>query len=142
MLKRALSVALIAVPIFLAVQVQAADAPAAGPEKGACKEDLKKFCADVKSGDGRIARCLKKHEKDLSPACQEARTAAREKVKARAKEIHAACEGDARKLCADVQPGGGRIHACLKKNHEQVSEGCRATLPKQRRPAAPKPAEG
>lgn len=137
MLKRALSVALIAVPILLSVQVQAADAPVAGPEKGACKEDLKKFCADVKSGGGRLVQCLKEHEKDLSPACQEARKAARE----RAKQKRDACADDVKKFCADVQSGGGRIHACLKKNREQLTEGCRATFQK-RRPGAPKPAEG
>ena len=141
MLKRALSVVFLVTPMFLAVQVQAADAPAAGPEKGACKEDLKKFCANMQSGGGRLARCLKEHEKDLSPACQEARKAAREKAKERVKQRHDACEGDVKKLCADVQPGGGRIHACLKKNREQVSEGCRATFPKAGK-AAPKPAEG
>ncbi len=141
MLKRSLSVVFLVVPMFLAVQGQAADAPAAGPEKGACKEDLKKFCANVQTGGGRLARCLKEHEKDLSPACQEARKAAREKGKERARQRHDACEGDVKKLCADVQPGGGRIHACLKKNREQVSEGCRATFPKAGK-AAPKPAEG
>ena len=141
MLKRALSVVLLVFPILLTVQARAADAPAAGPEKGACKEDLKKFCASVQPGGGRLVRCLKEHEKDLSPACQEARKAASKKAKERAKQKRDACADDVKKLCADVKPGGGRIHACLKKNRDQVSEGCRATFPKAGK-AAPKPAEG
>jgi hypothetical protein len=140
MLKRVLSVALVVTSFLLAANVQAADEPSA-PEKGACREDLKKFCANVQPGGGRLAHCLKAHEPNLSPGCQEARRAAREKAKARAKEIRAACEGDAQKFCADVQPGGGRIHACLKKNQDQLSEACRVTLPK-RGVAPKKPAEG
>lgn len=142
MLKRALSVVFLVVPFSLAVQVQAADAPAAaGPDRNACKEDVKKYCPNVQPGQGRIARCLKGHEKELSQACQDARTAAREKAKEHAKQKRDACADDAKKFCADVQPGGGRIHGCLKKNREQLTEGCRATFQK-RRPAAPKPAEG
>ena len=28
-------------------------------------------------------------------------------------DLHAACEPDAKKVCADVKPGGGRIQDCL-----------------------------
>jgi hypothetical protein len=36
----------------------------------ACSEDIQKFCKDVKPGGGRIAKCLKEHACDLSPACK------------------------------------------------------------------------
>lgn len=39
--------------------------------------------------------------------------------------IRAACADDAQKLCAGVQPGGGRIVACLKDHKEQLSDRCR-----------------
>ena len=39
--------------------------------------------------------------------------------------IRAACAGDAQKLCAGVQPGGGRILACLKENEDSLSDGCK-----------------
>ena len=40
--------------------------------------------------------------------------------------IRAACGDDAQKLCAGVQPGGGRIVACLKAHKDSLSDGCKA----------------
>ncbi len=37
-----------------------------------CGPDLKKFCADVKMGEGRGLACLQKHKKDISPTCTDA----------------------------------------------------------------------
>jgi Cysteine rich repeat len=39
--------------------------------------------------------------------------------------IRAACAGDAQKLCAGVQPGGGRIVACLKEHKDSLSDRCK-----------------
>ncbi len=39
--------------------------------------------------------------------------------------IRAACAADAQKLCAGVQPGGGRIVACLKEHKDSLSDRCR-----------------
>jgi hypothetical protein len=41
-----------------------------------------------------------------------------------------ACRADARQLCAGVQPGGGRVAICLRKNETQLSAGCQAQLGK------------
>lgn len=41
-----------------------------------------------------------------------------------------ACRADARQLCANVQPGGGRIASCLRENEVQLSSGCKAQLGK------------
>jgi hypothetical protein len=40
----------------------------------ACKGDAEKLCPDVKPGEGRILRCLKQHENDLSSACKKEMT--------------------------------------------------------------------
>src|SRR6516165_2769369 len=37
-----------------------------------CKDDLNKFCADVKLGHGRGIACLKKNEKSVSQNCNDA----------------------------------------------------------------------
>jgi hypothetical protein len=39
--------------------------------------------------------------------------------------IRAACADDAQKLCAGVQPGGGRIVACLKEHKDSLSLRCK-----------------
>jgi hypothetical protein len=39
--------------------------------------------------------------------------------------IRAACAEDAQKLCARVQPGGGRIVACLKEHKDSLSDRCK-----------------
>ncbi|MFG1421115.1 cysteine rich repeat-containing protein [Roseixanthobacter liquoris] len=44
------------------------------------------------------------------------------------KAAQKACRADVQKLCAGVQPGGGRIVQCLQKQPDQVSEGCRTAL--------------
>ncbi len=40
-----------------------------------------------------------------------------------------ACREDARKLCSAVQPGGGRIMACLKQHESELSAACQTALP-------------
>ncbi len=37
----------------------------------ACGNDLKKFCAEVVPGGGRLKECLKQHVKEISPGCRE-----------------------------------------------------------------------
>jgi hypothetical protein len=37
-----------------------------------CSDDLKKHCANVEAGEGRLAACLKKNEKDVSQRCKDA----------------------------------------------------------------------
>jgi hypothetical protein len=38
--------------------------------------------------------------------------------------LQAACRADVQRLCAGVQPGGGRIAQCLKAHVNEVSPGC------------------
>ena len=39
-----------------------------------------------------------------------------------------ACASDVQKLCSGVQPGGGRVLACLKQHKDQVSDGCKQAV--------------
>ena len=54
--------------------------------------------------------------------------------------IRAACAEDAQKFCANVQPGGGRVIACLKEHKDSLSDKCRQAAglpPKSNNGAAP-----
>jgi hypothetical protein len=98
--------------------------------KQACQPDAEKFCKGIKPGDGRIAACLKSHESELAPACQ--KLVAR--VGTAAREVHEACKSDVEKLCQGIQPGGGRILACLKSHEAELSEPCKAAFARKERP--------
>jgi cysteine rich repeat protein len=95
---------------------------AAAAAEHPCKEDAERLCKGVEPGEGRVVQCLKQHEADLSPACKQKRDTFRERVQ----EIRAACESDARKFCAGVQPGAGRIARCLEQHESDLSEACRS----------------
>ncbi|HEY8025118.1 MAG TPA: cysteine rich repeat-containing protein [Burkholderiaceae bacterium] len=48
------------------------------------------------------------------------------------------CRSDVQRLCANVEPGGGRIVACLRKNRDNVSADCKAkveAMAEKRRPS-------
>lgn len=98
---------------------------------GSCRPDIEKFCKDVAPGKGAIARCLVRHETELSPACRESVAQGRQRAaqaKQRAQEFAEVCRADADKLCQGVQPGQGRIAGCLVDKKAQLSPGCRQAI--------------
>ncbi|WP_020176484.1 cysteine rich repeat-containing protein [Methyloferula stellata] len=48
--------------------------------------------------------------------------------------IREACAADYKSLCSGVQPGGGRIIACLKENAGKLSPGCQKALESAKAP--------
>jgi hypothetical protein len=125
MLKR-MMMALVVTMLSIGVAA-AADTPSV---KNACADDVAKYCKDIKPGGGRLARCLKQNENQLSPACK----SSIEESKKRVKEAHQACEADVQKFCKDVKPGGGNIIKCLKEHEKELSSECKAKMsePKKR----------
>lgn len=49
----------------------------------------------------------------------------------------AACKTDVEKLCSGVQPGGGRIAACLRQNDAQLSAACKDAFAHARQKKTP-----
>mgnify|MGYP006887598558 CR=1 FL=1 len=98
----------IAVASFLGLVAAGAGAQGKKAE-GPCASEAKKFCGDVKPGQGRLAKCMKSHEAELSTACRNEMQARAEKVE----QVRKDCRADAEKLCKGIKPGGGRIHATL-----------------------------
>jgi len=96
---------------------------------GPCVEDIAKFCRDVQPGGGRMALCLKEHEKELSETCKQHIA----ELRRRWKEANQACHDDVLKFCKDVQPGGGRIVRCLKEHESELSPECKERLAQPRR---------
>lgn len=50
-------------------------------------------------------------------------------------ELRTACQDDVQKLCAGVQPGGGRIINCLVQHKDQVSDACKQAFMKAKQAA-------
>jgi hypothetical protein len=105
----------------------ATSAPAAETARP-CRDDAARLCQGVQPGEGRVARCLKQHSNELSPACKNNIAKMKEEIK-KARE---ACKDDAKKLCGGIKPGGGKIAQCLKQHESELSPACKAQMEKPR----------
>ena len=76
---------IVALPILLisvGIARAQSEAPAQPAAKGGmmkevrpvCRTDIKSLCSDVQPGGGRIAKCIRSHESDLSQPCRDAVT--------------------------------------------------------------------
>ena len=103
--------------------------PSEGARQGSrpCEEEIKRLCPDIKPGDGRIAECIRQHEKEFSPQCRKKHKEI-EKHKQAREQAKKACHDDAQKFCKDIDPGEGRMVRCLEEHEKSLSEGCRATF--------------
>jgi Cysteine rich repeat len=107
---------------LLAAALAPAALAQAAKGEGPCAEDAKKFCAGMQPGGGRIAKCMKEHETELSPACQSRMAAAKERLE----QVKEECKGDAEKFCNGIKPGKGRILSCLKSHQAELAPACAA----------------
>jgi hypothetical protein len=85
-----------------------------------CAGDIKKLCAGIQPGEGRIKACIKSHLAELSQTCEDSvlTVAVTGKV----------CKSDITKLCAGIEPGTGGIRACIKSHMAEVSDPCRDAM--------------
>jgi hypothetical protein len=120
----------ISLVVFIAVAVCLGfwAAPQAFAEKGACREDVAKFCKDVQPGGGRVLKCMMEHENELSPACK----ANMGEMKMKVQEAREECKDDVVRFCSEVKPGGGRIIRCLKEHENDLAPQCKARLQSHR----------
>jgi hypothetical protein len=89
-------------------------------ESRPCAGDIKKLCAGIQPGEGRIKTCIKSHLTELSPTCQDRvlTVAVTGKV----------CKSDLEKLCAGIVPGTGGLRTCIKSHMAEVSDPCRDAM--------------
>lgn len=110
------------------VAVEQPDAGAAAKTRSraalheACQADADRLCTEPvdASGDKQVVRCLVQNKTQLEPVCVDALKRAR-----RVQAFRRHCRSEVKKLCPGVEPGEGRIVACLKENAAQVSKRCK-----------------
>jgi hypothetical protein len=131
---RILTGLILASALFVSPAFAQTPPPPGGGPREACKADVQSLCASVAGSDDRraIGKCLRDNQAKLSQGCKDAmaaRMAERGEGKGRGKGKGApACRADAEKLCAGIQPGEGRIMACLKDKQAQVSDACKSEM--------------
>lgn len=111
--------------VFLGIVI---GATASADDTGVCVREIETFCKDIPPIHGRVPKCLKQHERDLSPACRERITKVAENIK----KAHKACAGDIDRFCGDVGPGGGSIIQCLNDHRDKISSACVEEMGKMR----------
>jgi len=92
-----------------------------------CSKEIAGFCGDVPLGGGRVLSCLKAHEDELSMGCRAALAegaATIDSALGDANFFGAKCARDLKDNCADVQPGEGKMLACLTDNIMRVTKRC------------------
>lgn len=113
-----------------------------GKGKGACKADVARLCGDVERGEGRVRQCLESKKDQLSEGCrthveareagrqarQAGREARREARKASRDAVHVACAAEMAKHCGGIEPGDGRLRACINGHMDTLSADCKAAL--------------
>ncbi len=89
-----------------------------------CTSDVKQYCSTVTPGHGRVLFCLKSFDDKIAATCKEQI----HEIMKEWKQFHQACMTDIQNLCKTVQPGEGRIMACLKQHQTELSTDCKAAL--------------
>jgi Golgi apparatus protein 1 len=101
--------------------------------ESACASDIKKYCKTVTPGEGRMIYCMQAHEDKISPKCAfelgEAATSVQTTADAM-KDGVIACKAEITGVCGKIQPGQGRIAACLLANKATASTGCADAIKK------------
>ena len=101
--------------------------------ENACASDIKKYCKDVTPGEGRMIYCMQAHEDKISPKCTYELEEAAASVQATAdllKDGVVACKAEIAGVCGKIQPGQGRIAACLIANKSTASKDCADAIQK------------
>src|SRR5277367_4242666 len=95
--------------------------------ENSCAEDIKKYCSDVTPGEGRMIYCMQAHEDKISPKCAFDLEEAATDIQLSAdnlKEAVVACKAEITGVCGKIQPGQGRVAACVMANKATASKSC------------------
>ena len=98
-----------------------------------CAKEIKKYCSTVSPGEGRMIYCMQAHEDKIGPGCSydlHEVVLALQTSNEVLKEAVNACRADIATKCGTVQPGKGRIAACLVAEKASVSKDCATAIEK------------
>lgn len=101
--------------------------------ENACAGDIKKYCRTVTPGEGRMIYCMQAHEDKISPKCAYELGETAGSVQATSdllKDGVIACKAEISGVCGKIQPGQGRIAACLIANKSTASKDCADAIQK------------
>jgi hypothetical protein len=99
----------------------------------ACGDDIKRYCSTVTPGEGRVFYCMQAHEDKIDAKCaysvDQLSIDFQEIMNGLTKAIQA-CQPDIEKLCSKIQPGQGRIAACLAAGKASMTTDCAQAIEK------------
>ena len=106
--------------VIMAALLLSASVAAAQPAGPPCAGDIKKLCAGIQPGEGRLKACIKSHLTELSQTCED-----RVLTVAVTGKL---CKSDLTKLCAGIPSGSGGVRACVKSHMAEVSDPCKDAM--------------
>ena len=98
-----------------------------------CAGDIKKYCRTVTPGEGRMIYCMHAHEDKISPKCMHEVGLAAASLEATLNVLKygvIACKSEIAGVCGKIQPGQGRVAACLIENKSTASKDCAEAIGK------------
>lgn len=96
-----------------------------GP-KGPCHEEVKKLCAGIEPGEGRMRECIMENKDKFSAGCK----AKMQKRHEMMTKVRDACKADKEKLCPNAD--GKAVRSCFKENKDKLSTSCQTALKEMR----------
>ena len=90
-----------------------------------CSSEAQTLCPGVAAGGGRVVRCLQRKLDDPSMGgdCRRAVFADQKREHSDVRlhvELSRSCDADVKSLCGEIEPGEGRVLACLKRERAAV----------------------
>lgn len=126
-LRRLLSVAALAATVALGASPASAEDDLVATVQNGCKSELAEFCSTVTPGNQRVLACLYAHEDKLSGRCEYAlydAAAQLQRALGAISYVVNECKTDLEKHCSTIEPGGGRLAACIKRNESALTPRC------------------